>query len=96
MDELIGQFVIAAIFVTAETYVGTHITKDVCSYLNDPLSRDFFMAGDVALFVLMVGLFGFVVWLKEQAKLAFGLVFLSSLLSVVLICLNVWGMPNPM
>ncbi len=90
----LAQIVMAAILTPAESFLAAHVSQTVCDYM-DVWKRLSMTGYDLLALVPLVGLFGFVVWLKETVGLYLWVAVITSLLVALSVCMDVWQLRIP-
>jgi hypothetical protein len=88
------EVLLAAILLPIESFLAAHMTDTVCRYMNF-WERRWVTTDDLFFFVLMLVPFALVAWAKEKIGMHFVVIVVSSLLLIMSVCLNVWGLAHP-
>jgi hypothetical protein len=90
------QILAAAVLFPPESYLAARITHTVCAY-QDFWQRIDMTSDDYWVCAFLLGLFIFVIWLKERAVMSVGLAVVTSLLVSLSVCMDMWqlSMPSP-
>jgi hypothetical protein len=83
------QIMAAAVLLGPESYLAARITQTVCDY-QDFWRRMYMTSGDYWACAFLLGLFIFVIWLKERAVMSVALAVVTSLLVALSVCMDVW------